>query len=60
MTDSEEESKEELDSETDLEDIENLPELETTKRTKRTWIKNNGTITINDKTTNFISTKTSW
>ena len=30
------------------------------KKTKRTWIKNNDTITINNNTANFISTKTSW
>ena len=35
VTDSEEESKEELDTETDLEDIENLPELETEEEAEK-------------------------
>ena len=46
-----------LPSKDNADDIENVDTRD--KKTKRTWIKNNDIITINNETTNFISSKTS-
>ena len=46
-----------LPSKDNADDIENVDIRD--KKTKRTWIKNNDIITINNETTNFISSKTS-